>query len=66
VTVHAKVQLIDNKTQKAIYENDDMLFRNEYQISTDVQSFFQEQSPALERLSRDFASRVVADALETF
>ena len=66
VTVHAKVQLIDNKTQKAVYENDDMLFRNEYQISTDVQSFFQEQSPALERLSRDFASRVVADALETF
>jgi outer membrane lipopolysaccharide assembly protein LptE/RlpB len=66
VTVHAKVQLIDNKSHKAVYENDDMVFRSEYQISTDVQSFFQEQSPALERLSRDFASRVVADTLESF
>lgn len=66
VTVHAKVQLLDNKTQKPVYENDDMVFRNEYQISTDVQGFFQEQNPALQRLARDFASRVVADALENF
>jgi hypothetical protein len=66
VTVHTKVELVDNKTQKPVYENDDMVFRNEYQISTDVQSFFQEQSPALERLSRDFASHVVADVLENF
>jgi outer membrane lipopolysaccharide assembly protein LptE/RlpB len=66
VTVHTKVQLLDNKTQKAIYENNDMVFRDEYQISTDVQSFFQEQSPALERMSRDFASHVVADVLENF
>lgn len=66
VTVHTKVRLMDNKTQKPIYENDDMVFRSEYQIATDVQSFFQEQSPALERLSRDFASRLVADTLEEF
>jgi len=66
ITVHAKVQLIDKQTQKQLYEDDDMVFRNEYQISTDVQSFFQEQSPALARLSRDFASRLVADVLENF
>lgn len=66
VTVHTKVILTDNKSNKPVYENDDMVFRNEYQISTDVQSFFQEQSPALERLARDFASQVVAGALENF
>lgn len=66
VTVHTKVILSDNKSHKPVYENDDLVFRNQYQISTDVQSFFQEQSPALERLARDFASRVVADTLETF
>ena len=66
VTVHAKVQLTDGKTQKAVYQNDDMLFRSEYQISPDVKSFFQEEDPALERMSRDFASHLVANVVEGF
>ena len=66
VTVHAKVQLVDAKTEKSIYQNEDMVFRDEYQISTDVQSFFEEQNPGLQRMSRDFASHLVADVLENF
>jgi outer membrane lipopolysaccharide assembly protein LptE/RlpB len=66
VTVHANVTLVDNKTKKPVYKMDDMVFRQEYQISTDVQSFFQEQDPALERMSRDFASKLVANVLEGF
>jgi outer membrane lipopolysaccharide assembly protein LptE/RlpB len=66
VTVHAKVQLTDNKTQKAVYQNDDMLFRSEYQITPDVKSFFQEEDPALDRMSRDFASHLVANVVEGF
>lgn len=66
VTVHAKVQLVDTKGEKTLYHNDDMVFRDEYQISTDVQSFFEEQNPGLERMSRDFASHLVADVLENF
>jgi len=66
VTVHAKVQLTDSRTQKAFYENDDMLFRDEYQISPDVKSFFQEEDPALERMSHDFASKLVANVVEGF
>lgn len=66
VTVHAKVQLVDNRTEKPVYENDDMVFRNEYQISTDVNSFFEQQDPALERMSRDLASHLVSDVLENF
>lgn len=66
VTIHTKVQLIDNSTQKPVYRNDDMVFRDQYQISGDVQSFFQEEGPALDRMSRDFASRVVANVLEGF
>ncbi|MGH7936059.1 MAG: LPS assembly lipoprotein LptE [Chthoniobacterales bacterium] len=66
VTVHAKVQLVDNRTQKPVYKNDDMVFRNEYQISTDVNSFFEQQDPALERMSRDLASHLVSDVLENF
>jgi outer membrane lipopolysaccharide assembly protein LptE/RlpB len=66
VTVHTKVELIDGKTEKPVYENDDMVFRDEYQISTDVTSFFEQQDPALERMSRDLASHLVAGVLENF
>jgi hypothetical protein len=66
VTVHTKVELIDTSTKKPVYENADMIFRDEYQISADVQSFFEESGPALERMSRDFASKLVANVLEKF
>ena len=66
VVVHTKVELIDNKTQKPIYKNDDMVFRDEYQISTDVKSFFQEEDPALDRMSRDLASHLVSNVMENF
>ena len=66
VTVHVKVRLVDNSTQKSLYENDDMIFRNEYQIPPDVNGFFQEENPALARMSRDFASDLVANVLEGF
>jgi hypothetical protein len=66
VTVHTKVLLVDNKTSKTVYKNDDMVFRDEYQISSDVQSFFDEQSPALGRMARDFASKLVSNVVENF
>jgi len=66
VTVHTKVSLVDNHTEKSVYHDDDMVFRDEYQISTDVNSFFEQQDPALERMSRDLASQIVANVLEGF
>ncbi len=66
VTVHAKLNLTGRADQKVVYKNGDMVFREEYQISSDVKSFFEEQNPALERMSRDFASQVVADVVEGF
>jgi hypothetical protein len=66
VVVHMKVSLVDTKSEKAVYHNDDMVFRQEYQISTDVNTFFEQQDPALERMARDLASHVVSDVLEGF
>lgn len=66
VTVHVKVSLVDEKDDKPVYQNDDMVFRQEYQISTDAKTFFQEQDPALERMSRDLASHIVSNVLEGF
>jgi outer membrane lipopolysaccharide assembly protein LptE/RlpB len=66
VTIHTKVVLVDQQSEKTIYENDDMVFRDEYQISSDVQSFFEEQDPAIERMSRDFAAQLVSNVTEKF
>jgi outer membrane lipopolysaccharide assembly protein LptE/RlpB len=66
VSVHTKVLLVDNKTQKVVYKNDDMVFRDEYQITTDAPEFFEEQDPALERMARDFAAQLVSNVVESF
>jgi outer membrane lipopolysaccharide assembly protein LptE/RlpB len=66
VTVHAKVTLIAAQAEKPVYENNDMVFRSEYQIPSNVNSFFQQEDPALERMARDFASNLVANVVEGF
>lgn len=66
VTVKCEVTLTQTDTQKVLFHNDNFVFRNEYEISTDVQSFFGEQDPALNRLARDFAQRLVAAVTENF
>jgi hypothetical protein len=66
VSVHIKVSLEERETNKVLYKNDDYLFREPYEISTDPAKFFDEQGPALDRMSRDFAARLVSDVLENF
>ncbi|MBI3404722.1 MAG: LptE family protein [Acidobacteria bacterium] len=66
VTVHAKAQLTDRISKKVFFKNDDYVFREQYEVSIDINSFFDEQEPALGRLARDFASRLVAAVLEAF
>lgn len=64
VTVRLKVRLEENGSGRVVWQNDNYLFREEYELSTDVASFFDEQNPALERLARDFSSAFVAALLE--
>jgi len=66
VTMRCEVTLTDRATEKVLYHNADFLFRNEYELSTDVRNFFQEGDPALDRVAQDFASRLVAAVTENF
>jgi outer membrane lipopolysaccharide assembly protein LptE/RlpB len=66
VTVKCEVKLTDSSTQKVLYHSENFMFRNEYEISTDVNSFFGEQDPALDRLAQDFAARLVAAVTENY
>lgn len=65
VTVNLKVSLVD-KQGKVLFENQNYTFREQYQVSRDIASFLDEESPALERLARDLARTLVADVLEAF
>jgi outer membrane lipopolysaccharide assembly protein LptE/RlpB len=65
VTVSMKVSLKD-KDGKVLYQNPSYLFRQQYQVSNDPPSFFEEDSPAFERLSREFAQTLVSNILEGF
>lgn len=66
VSVSLRVRMVDRASGKAVYQNTKFVFRNEYEISTDIPSFFQEEGPALDRMSRDFARTLVSAVLEKF
>lgn len=65
VTVSMKVTLT-GKDGKVLYENPSYIFREQYQVSSDPSSFFEEDTPALQRLSREFARTLVSNLLEGF
>ena len=65
ITVNVKVSLLD-RHGKVLYENPSYMFREEYQVSQELTSFFQEDSPAFDRLSRNFARTLVSNVLEGF
>ncbi len=65
VTVAMKVSLADHRG-RIFFENQNYTFRQEYQVSRDVTSFFEEETPALQRMSQDFARTLVSDVLEAY
>ena len=65
VTVNVSVQLVDRKGA-VLYDNPNYTFREQYQVSREIASFFEEDSAALDRLSRDFARTLVSNILEAY
>jgi outer membrane lipopolysaccharide assembly protein LptE/RlpB len=65
VVVSLKVSLSD-RNGKVLYQNPAYLFREQYEVSQDLKSFFEEDSPAFRRLSQDFARTLVSNILEGF
>jgi outer membrane lipopolysaccharide assembly protein LptE/RlpB len=65
VNVVVQVSLTDRKG-KILFQNPNYVFHDQYELSRDLSSFFQEDSPAVDRLSRDFARTLVANILEAY
>ena len=65
VVVSIRVSLVDRQG-KVLFQNPSYIFREQYQVSQEPGSFFEEDSPAMSRLSRDFAQSLVSTVLEGF
>jgi len=65
VIVSMSVSLKDRQG-RVLYQNPSYTFREQYQVSQELSSFFEEDSPAFQRLSRDFARTLVSNVLEAF
>ena len=65
ITLTAKVVLTAHDGH-VLYENDNLLYHEQYQSTLDLSGFIQEGSPAVTRVARAFAIAVVSDLLESF
>ncbi|MES2222000.1 MAG: LPS assembly lipoprotein LptE [Acidobacteriota bacterium] len=65
ITITASAVLKD-ASGKVLYSNDHFRFHSQYQETADLSSFIQEDSPAVQRIARDFAQSLVSDLMESF
>jgi hypothetical protein len=65
VTVTMKASLVTGKG-KVLWENPNYLYREQYQVSREAPSFFEEEEPALGRIANNFARSLVSDILEAY
>ena len=65
VTVTMRVSLLDRKGT-VLFDQPNYTFREQYQVSRELTSFFEEDSPAVDRLARDFARTLVSNILEAY
>jgi len=66
VTITAAVTVRDLKQNKILYDNQNLIFRDSFEFSEDPRSFFNEEDPAVERMSRAFAESVVSTIINGF
>lgn len=65
ITIVASVT-VNDRDGRVLYQNKNYVFREQYQSTTNLPTFLQEDPAAIRRLSRQFARQLVADVLEGF
>jgi len=66
VVVHVEAWVSSVPGGKELFRDNDMVFHDQYRISTQQQDFFEEDSAAFIRLSHSVAQSLVSDILEAF
>jgi len=65
ITIVASVTLTA-RDGRVLFQNKNYIFRQQYQSTTNLPTFLEEDPAAIQRLSREFARQLVADVLEGF
>ena len=60
VRIEAAVTVRDQTENKVLYDNQNFVFRGEYEFASDPRTFFNEEDPAILRMSRSFAESIVS------
>ncbi len=60
VTIVAAVTVRDQTENRVLYDNQNFVFRGEFEFANDPRSFFSEEDPAVQRMARSFAESIVS------
>jgi hypothetical protein len=60
VTIVAAVTVRDQTENRVLYDNQNFIFRGEYEFANDPRNFFNEEDPAVHRMARSFAESIVS------
>jgi hypothetical protein len=66
VTITAAVTVRDQTENRVLYDNQNYVFRGEFEFGSDPRSFFNEEDPAVQRIARSFAEAVVSTLVNGF
>lgn len=60
VTIVVAVTIRDLRENKILYDNQNFIFRDSFEFTSDPRSFFNEEDPAVERMAKAFAEAAVS------
>ncbi len=60
VTIVTAVTIRDLRQDRILYDNQNFIFRDSFEFTSDPRSFFNEEDPAVERMARAFAEAAVS------
>jgi len=60
VTIVTAVTIRDLRENKILYDNQNFIFRDSFEFTSDPRSFFNEEDPAVERMAKAFAEAAVS------
>ena len=66
VTIVAAVTVRDQHENRVLYDNQNFVFRGEFEFANDPRSFFNEEDPAVMRMARSFAESIVSTLVNGF
>jgi len=66
VTIIAAVTVRDQHDNRVLYDNQNLVFRGEFEFANDPRNFFNEEDPAVQRMARSFAESIVSTLINGF